>query len=154
MTIAPFSKCRKAFSSGRTHGSLTLSVYIPTLSTESAILALDCLVLRMASTLDAFRSYPVARGCPALLCTTGILEAPTPRSSRTRGIYSQAVNTPRRYYRTVSRRSEPSSCRSLMDEQPNPWWLLHHQDDLGRQRCTKPQGRYVLSPATSLLPPG
>ena len=44
----------------------------------------------------------------------------------------------------LSRRSEPSSRRSLMDEQPNPWRLLHRQDDLSRQRCTKPRGRWVF----------
>ena len=67
---------------------------------------------------------------------------------------SQAPSAPRRYYRTVSRRTEPSSCGSLMDVQPNPWRLLHRQDDPSRQRCTNPRGRCVLSPATSLLPPG
>ena len=102
------------------------------------------LVLRPASTLDAFRSYQVERSCPAMLCTTGIPEAPDPSSSRTHGYLLSSGDTSRRYYRTVSRRSEPSSCRSLMDEQPNLWRLLHRQDDLSRQRCTKPRGRYVL----------
>ena len=46
----------------------------------------DCLVLSWASSLDAFRSYPLARGCPAMLFTTGRLEAPSPRSSRTQGL--------------------------------------------------------------------
>lgn len=31
-----------------------------------------------------------------------------------------------------------------MDEQPNLWRLLHRQDDLSRQRCTKPRGRCVF----------
>lgn len=46
----------------------------------------DRLVSSWASSLDAFRSYPLARGCPAMLFTTGRLEAPIPRSSRTQGI--------------------------------------------------------------------
>ena len=47
----------------------------------------DRLVSRWASSLDAFRSYPLARGCPAMLFTTGRLEAPNPRSSRTQGFF-------------------------------------------------------------------
>ena len=98
----------------------------------------------------------VARGCPAMQFTTGRLEAPSPRSSRTQGPFLSRGNTSRRYYRTVSRRTEPSSCGTLMDEQPNPWPLLchakrekdglsclHGQDVPSRQRCTKPRGRYV-----------
>jgi hypothetical protein len=90
----------------------------------------------------------IARGCPAVQFTTGRLEAPSPRSSRTQGPLLSRGNTSRRYYRTVSRRTEPSSCGILMDEQPNPWPLLHDQDIPSRQRCTKPRGRYVrdLSP--------
>ncbi len=73
-----------------------------------------------------------------------VLEGPSP----------QGADAPSRYYRTVSRRTEPSSCGPLMDEQPNPWLLLQSQDGPSRQRCTKLRGRCVLSPATSLLPPG
>ena len=105
--------------------------------------------MRLASTLDAFRSYPIARSCPAMLYTTGRPEAPDPSSSRTHGYFLSSGDTPRRYYRTVSRRSEPSSCRSLMDEQPNLWGLLHPQDDLSRQRCTKPRGRCVFESNTN-----
>jgi len=112
------------------------------------------LVLRLASTLDAFRSYLRGAWLPSDACTTGVPVAPDPRSSRTKGSLLSIADTPRRYYRTVSRRTEPSSCGTLMDEQPNPWRLLHRQDVPSRQRCTKPRGRCVLSPATSLLPPG
>ena len=36
--------------------------------------------------------------------------------------------------RPVSRRSEPNSRVSLMGEQPNPWELLHPQDETSRHR--------------------
>jgi hypothetical protein len=36
-----------------------------------------------------------------------------------------------------------------MDEQPNLWGLLHPQDDLSRQRCTKPRGRCVFESNTN-----
>jgi hypothetical protein len=68
----------------------------------------------------------VARGCPAMQFTTGRLEAPDLRSSRTQRSFLSIGTIPRRYYRTVSRRTEPSSCGILMDEQPNPWPLLCH----------------------------
>ena len=78
-----------------------------------------------------------------MLVTTGTLEAPTLCSSRTQRMLPSVNNTPSRYYRTVSRRTEPSSCTSLTDVQPDPWGLLHPQDEISRQRCTKPRGRYV-----------
>ncbi len=40
----------------------------------------------------------------------------------------------------VSRRFEPSSRNSLMGEQPNPWQLLHRQDESSRHRGAE-QGR-------------
>lgn len=85
----------------------------------------------------------MGRGCPAVPVTTGKPEAPGPSSSRTKRPLPSKSYTSSRYYRTVSRRTEPSSCGPLMDEQPNPWWLLHHQDGPSRQRCTKPRGRFV-----------
>ena len=39
--------------------------------------------------------------------------------------------------RTVSRRSEPSSCTLLMGEQPNPWDLFQPQDRISRHRGAK-----------------
>ena len=45
-----------------------------------------CLVFGLVSSLDAFSSYLLGRGYPALPCqTTGKLVAPSPRSSRTEG---------------------------------------------------------------------
>ena len=55
--------------------------------------------------------------------------------------------------RTVSRRSEPSSRTALIGEQPNPWDLLQPQDAMSRHRGAKPQRRYELSAAISLLSP-
>ena len=43
--------------------------------------------------------------------------------------------------RTVSRRSEPSSCTLLMGEQPNPWDLLQPQDRISRHR---PSADYLI----------
>src|SRR6202034_551550 len=55
--------------------------------------------------------------------------------------------------RTVSRRSEPSSCTTLTGEQPDPWDLLQPQDAMGRHRGAKPRRRCELSGAISLLSP-
>jgi hypothetical protein len=113
-----------------------------------------CLVSDATSTLDAFRSYPLSAWLPGnAKLTTGPLEAPEPRSSRIKGSLSSDTNTPSSCYRTVSRRTELSSCRFLMDEQSNPWWLLHHQDNLSPYRCIKRRGRCERSPATNRLPP-
>src|SRR5512145_1901839 len=55
--------------------------------------------------------------------------------------------------RTVSRRSEPSSCTALTGEQPDPWDLLQPQDVTSRHRGAKPPRRCELSGAISLLSP-
>src|SRR5690348_5294030 len=55
--------------------------------------------------------------------------------------------------RTVSRRSEPSSCATLTGEQPDPWDLLQPQDVSSRHRGAKPRRRCELSGAISLLSP-
>ncbi len=55
--------------------------------------------------------------------------------------------------RTVSRRSEPSSRNSLIGEQPNPWEMLHPQDELSRHRGAKQCRRYELLGTISLLSP-
>src|SRR5690625_4329257 len=57
-------------------------------------------------------------------------------------------------YRTVSRRSEPSSRTALMGEQPNPWDRLQPQDAMSRHRGTKPPRRCELLGEISLLSPG
>ena len=53
--------------------------------------------------------------------------------------------------RTVSRRSEPSSCTTLTGEQPDPWDLLQPQDVMSRHRGAKPSRRYELLGSISLL---
>src|SRR5512134_4050144 len=55
--------------------------------------------------------------------------------------------------RTVSRRSEPSSCTTLTGEQPDPWDLLQPQDVISRHRGAKPPRRCELLEAISLLSP-
>ena len=62
-----------------------------------------------------------------------------------------------RQYRTQlaleSERSEPSSRRILIGEQPNPWELLHPQDILSRHRGAELRRRYGRLGGTSLLSP-
>ncbi len=86
-----------------------------------------------------------SRRLAALRCigTTGTPEAPVPRSFRTKRAFLSGGDASSRYDRTVSRRTEPSSRETLMDEQPNPWRLVHLQDVSSRQRCTKPRGRFI-----------
>src|SRR5579864_7376861 len=55
--------------------------------------------------------------------------------------------------RTVSRRSEPSSCTTLTGEQPDPWDLLQPQDATSRHRGPKPFRRCGLLGRISLLSP-
>src|SRR5260370_25594848 len=55
--------------------------------------------------------------------------------------------------RTVSRRSEPSSCTTLTGEQPDPWDLLQPQDVISRHRCAKTRRRCELSSEIRLLSP-
>ena len=56
--------------------------------------------------------------------------------------------------RPGSRRSEPSSRATLMDEQSNPWGLLQPQDVTSRHRGAERCRQYELSGTTSLLSPG
>ena len=55
--------------------------------------------------------------------------------------------------RTVSRRSEPSSCTTLTGEQPDPWDLLQPQDVISRHRGAKPPRRCERLGEISLLSP-
>jgi len=52
---------------------------------------------------------------------------------------------------TVSRRSKPKSCTTLIGEQPNPWNPLLLQDVISRHRGAKLSRRYGLSRTISLL---
>jgi hypothetical protein len=93
-----------------------------------------------------YRALPLAeqpvherslRPGPLVLRTT-LLNVPTPTTDTDR---------------TVSRRSEPSSCTTLTGEQPDPWDLLQPQDVISRHRGAKPRRRCELSGAISLLSP-
>ncbi len=55
--------------------------------------------------------------------------------------------------RTVSRRSKPSSCTTLIGEQPNPWNRLQLQDVISRHRGAKQLRRFGLWGVISLLSP-
>ena len=76
----------RTFSAAGLNTSANLGAYTRSLSNRSFIGALRYLVFRLTSSLDAFSSYPLVRGYPALPCqTTGRPVAPSPRSSRTEG---------------------------------------------------------------------
>ena len=103
----------------------------------------------LSALISAILSYPamllaeqlvhqryVQRG--PLVLVSGPLKFPTPTTDRDR---------------TVSRRSEPSSCTTLTGEQPDPWDLLQPQDVISRHRGAKPRRRCELSGAISLLSP-
>src|SRR5690554_600815 len=74
-----------------------------------------------------------------LVLRAELLKSPTPTTDRDR---------------TVSRRSEPSSRTTLMDEQSNPWDMLLPQDVMSRHRGAKPPRRCGLLGEISLLSPG
>ena len=59
---------------------------------------LSCLVLRMASSLDAFSSYPYRAWLRSLPMRTARLEAPDSSSSRTIESFHSDNNTPSRYH--------------------------------------------------------
>ena len=59
---------------------------------------LRCLVLRIASCLDAFSTYRYNAWLLGLLITTDTLEASDFRSSRTRKSFHSDNNTPSRYH--------------------------------------------------------
>ena len=62
------------------------------------------LFLGWASGLDAFSPYPLGRGCPAMPCrTTGRLEAPGSRSSRTGDPFPSGGQHPRQIESDLSR---------------------------------------------------
>src|SRR5579871_3785008 len=94
-------------------------------------------------------SYPALRLAPQqvhqrsvhpgpLVLGANPLNSPTPTADRDQ---------------TVSRRFEPNSRTTLIGEQPNPWDLLQPQDVMSRHRGAKPQRRYELLVAISLLSP-
>src|SRR5687768_2952885 len=98
-------------------------------SIATLLLTEGCLFSRMASSLDAFRSYPKQLSCSA--CPVGQLinqrlRCPVPLVL---GTTSPQTTTPLSGRdRPVSRRSKPSSRSPLMGEQPHPWLLLQNQD--------------------------
>ena len=128
--------------------------YIPVLSTSSSI-RVQCLFLRETSSLDAISFYLLWRSYSA--CPFGQLINQRPRLHVPFVLLepsSQTLTLQADSNQTGSRRSEPSSRSSLMGEHPHPWLLMHNQDEKGRQRSSKPQGRYELSLETTQLSPG
>ncbi len=138
------------------NASPKLRTYTPVLSNSSFMSVIRCLVLGVASSLDAFSSYPLQRGYSAMpYQTTDKLEATNPRSSRTQGSFpSDTKALPPKSNKPVSRRSKPISRSLLTGEQPHPWRLVHHQDRKRRHRSSNPPGRYELLLETTQLSPG
>ncbi len=102
-----------------------------------------------SAVIPTVHSYPALRLAPQqvhqryvhpgpLVLRADPLNSPTPTADRDR---------------TVSRRSEPSSCTTLIGEQPNPWDLLQPQDVMSRHRGAKRFRRYGLLGIISLLSP-
>ncbi len=98
---------------------------------------------------------PSTLSCPAMLLTQQQEHQrrvnPGPLVLRTTSLNTPTPTTDTD--RTVSRRSEPSSCTALTGEQPDPWDLLQPQDAISRHRGAKPRRRCELSGAISLLSP-
>ncbi len=159
VTISLFGDCFLAgwtFSGCRLSTSLPWCVHLNSIKPIFYWRPYESLFSGCFSGLDAFSPYNLARGCPAMPCqTTGRLVAPLPCSSRTKSNFPSDFLAPLTdSNRPVSRRSKPSSRSPLIGEQPHPWQLLHCQDGKNRHRGSKPPGRYVLLPATTLLSPG
>src|SRR5699024_9127085 len=104
----------------------------------------------LSALILATRSYPamllpeqlVHQRCVhpgPLVLRTAPLRLPTPTTDR---------------YRTVSRRSDPSSRTAVSGEQPDPCDRLRPQDAMSRHRGAKPPRRCELLGEISLLSPG
>ena len=59
------------------------------------------------------------------------------QSSRTKFQFLFFFYTTEDRDQTVSRRSKPSSRTTLIDEQSNPWEIIHPQDVMSRHRGAK-----------------
>ena len=85
--------CWSCLCIARLNTSANLRAYTRDLSPRLLRVDHGYLVFGWASSLDAFSSYPVERGYPAVPCrTTGRLVAPSPRSSRTKGPFPSGIN--------------------------------------------------------------
>ena len=84
------------------------------------------------------------RSCFAMLRveTTNSQQVFPSRSSRTKVRLKQFSIIYGRQGQTVSRRSKPNSCTTLIGEQPNPWNLLLLQELISRHRGAKLSRRY------------
>ncbi len=111
------------------------------------------LILKLASYLDAFSSYPNCTWLPSVYrwhdnwYTSGAFPGPLVLRRSLRNTLTPAPDMDR----TVSRRSEPSSRTAFMGEQPNPWDVLPPQDAMSRHRGAKPPRQCELLGEISLL---
>ena len=93
--------------------------------------------------------YPAMHLAAQLVKQSSVQHGPLVLVSEPRKFHTPTIDR----YRTVSRRSEPSSRATLMGEQPNPCDLLQPQDLTSRHRGAKPLRRYELLGGISLLSP-
>jgi len=113
------------------------------------------LFLGRVSGLDAFSLYPLWRSYPESLSEHWFTRGHDPMFlSYSSDLPLRCPTPPVDINQTGSRRSEPSSRTSLMGEHPHPWLLVHSQDEMSRQRSSKPRGRCELSLETTQLSPG
>jgi len=101
--------------------------------------------------LDAFSPYPFVRNYPAMpfdnrYISGTDLEVLAYNPNLDFGFFLIADIS-----RAVSRRSELKSRTVLMDEQSNPWELLHPQDTMIQHRGGKLRRRYGLLDDITLL---
>src|SRR5207249_6971300 len=91
--------------------------------------------------------YPALQLAPQLVHERAIRPGPLVLGSAPLNLPTPTADTDR----TVSRRSDPSSCTTITAEQPDPWDLLQPQDVISRHRGAKPCRRYELLGRISLL---
>ena len=131
---------------GRLNISPKLDAYTSSPSMLSSITTLllteGCLFSRMASSLDAFRSYPKQFSCSA--CPVGQLINQRLRCPVPLVLGQLPLRQPRPCQAETDLSHDglnPTPRSPLMGEQPHPWLLLQNQDGKSRHRGTKPRGR-------------
>ena len=104
---------------------------------------LYCLVLRRASYLDAFSTYPIMRSCSACFITTDTPEASEYRSSRTRYSFHSDNYAPCRYHTNCLAYIRQCLCFCIVWTIPSP---LRNQGSLKFNLLSKvkPKGISVL----------
>jgi len=101
--------------------------------------------------LDAFSPYPFVRNYPAMPLDNRYISGTDLEVLAYNLNLDLCFSLIADISRAVSRRSELKSRNVLMDEQSNPWELLHPQDTLIQHRGGKLRRRYGLLGDITLL---